>query len=64
MCTVSSEQYPEVAVAKSLTVLHVHLNCRSVGRLAHPQVKILPLPGLEEKHIVAVIQLSKFVQLV
>jgi hypothetical protein len=45
----------EVEVVKSLTILHVHLNCRSVGRLAHPQVKILSLPGLEEKHIVAVV---------
>lgn len=44
-----------VEVVKSLTILHVHLNCRPVGRFAHPQVKILSFPGLEEKHIVAVV---------
>ena len=47
-----------------LTVLHVHLDSRSVGRLAHPQVQILSFPGLKEEYIVAVIELGQFVQLV
>jgi len=46
------------------TVLHVHLDCWSVGCLAHPQIEVLALARLEEENIVAVVQLGKLVQLV
>lgn len=46
------------------TILHVELDCRSIGRFAHPHVKILPLASFKEEHIVAVVQLSKLIQLI
>lgn len=47
-----------------LTILHVHLNCWSIGGFAHPQVQVLALSCFEKKDVVAVVELSKFVELV
>lgn len=40
----------------SRTILQMHLDSRPIRRLAHPDIKILSLPRLEEKHIVAVVE--------
>lgn len=42
----------------------MHLNSRSIWRLAHPCVQIFALARLEEKNIVAVVEFSELVQLV
>ena len=46
------------------TILDVHLDGGSIGRLAHPQIEILRLPGFEEEHIVAVVQIRQLVELI
>lgn len=46
------------------TVLKVHLDRRPVGSFAHPDVKIFPFAGLEEKHIVAIVEVCELVKLV
>ena len=46
------------------TVLEVHLDRRSIRRLAHPYVEILPFPRLEKHYIVAIVKFSELVQLV
>ena len=42
----------------------MHLHCRTVWRLAHPQVEVFPLSRLEEENVVTVIEVGKFIQLV
>lgn len=54
----------EVQLLHGVQVLDVHLDSRSVRRLAHPQVEILSLARLEEEDIVAVVQFGELVQLV
>jgi hypothetical protein len=44
--------------------LYVELDSRAIGHLAHPHVQILPLPGLKEHDIVAVVKLRQLVELV
>jgi hypothetical protein len=46
------------------TVLDVHLDGRSVWRLAHPCVQIFAFPCLKEEHIVAIVEFGKLVELV
>jgi hypothetical protein len=46
------------------TILHVHLDRRSIGRLAHPKIEILSFSSLEEKYVVAVVEFGEFIQLV
>jgi hypothetical protein len=45
-------------------VLKVELYGGAVRGLAHPDVEIFALAGLEEKHIVAVVEVGEFVELV
>lgn len=45
-------------------VLNIEFHCGTIGRLQDPEVKVLVLSCLEEKNVVAVIQLSNFVELV
>lgn len=47
-----------------LTILQVHLHRRSIGRFAHPNIKILAFSGLEKEHVVAVVQIGKLVELI
>lgn len=47
-----------------LTILDVHLDGRTIGHLARPQVQVLTLPRLEKEDIVAVVQLRQLVELV
>lgn len=42
----------------------MELDGGTVWRLAHPDVEILALTSLEEKDVVAVVEVGKFVQLV
>ena len=46
------------------TVLEVHLDRRSIGRLAHPYIKILPFPRLKKHYVVAIVEFRELVQLV
>lgn len=46
------------------TILQMHLDSGPIWYLAHPYVKIFALPRLEEKHIVAVVEFSKLIELV
>lgn len=46
------------------TVLHMQLDARSIRGFAHPHVKILPFPRLEEEDVVAVVQIRNLVQVV
>ena len=47
-----------------LTVLHVHFDSRSVGRLGHPDIQILGLARLEKENIVAVVEFGQLVELI
>lgn len=47
-----------------ITVLKVHLDRRTIGRFAHPDIKIFAFSGFEKQHIIAIIQFGEFVQLI
>ena len=42
----------------------MHLDRRSVGRLAHPYVEVLAFPRLEKDYVVAIIEFRELIQLV
>lgn len=42
----------------------MHLDRRTIGRFAHPDIKVLAFSGFEKKHIIAVIQFGKLIQLI
>lgn len=42
----------------------MHLHGRTIGWFAHPQVEVLPFSRLKEEDVVAIIEISKFVQLI
>ena len=42
----------------------MHLDSRPIRCFAHPDVQIFTLPCFKKKHIVAVVEFSKFVELV
>jgi hypothetical protein len=42
----------------------MHLDGRSIRRLAHPCIQVLAFAGLEEEHIIAVVEFGQFVELV
>lgn len=42
----------------------MHLDCRPIGRFAHPYVKVFALARFEEQNVVAVVELCEFVELV
>ena len=42
----------------------MHLYRRSIGRLAHPYVEIFPFPCFEKEDVIAIVELSQFIQLV
>ena len=46
------------------TVLEMHLHSWSIRCFANPYVQILAFPGLEEKHIIAVVEFSQLIELV
>lgn len=46
------------------TVLKMHFHRRAIGSLAHPYVQVLAFAGLKKKHIVAVVEFSKLIELV
>lgn len=54
----------EMQLLHGVQVLHVELDRGAVWRLAHPDVEILALAGLEEADVVAVVEIGKFVELV
>jgi hypothetical protein len=39
------------------------LDCRAIGNLAQPHIQIFALSRLKEKDVVAVVQLSQFIEL-
>jgi hypothetical protein len=49
---------------RTLTVLDVELDGRTIGRLAHPRIQILSFPCFKEQNIVAVVELGELVELV
>lgn len=46
------------------TVLEMHLHSRSIRCFANPYVQILAFPGLEENHVVAIVEFSQLIELV
>lgn len=42
----------------------MHFDCRPIWRFAHPYVKVFAFSGFEEEHVVAIIEFSKFVELI
>jgi hypothetical protein len=47
-----------------VTVLKVHFNSRAIGRLAHPYIEIFAFSGFEKEHIIAIIKVGEFVELI
>ena len=45
-------------------ILEVHFDRRSIGRLAHPYIEVLPFPRLKKQYIVAIVEFRELVQLV
>ena len=46
------------------TILEVHLDRRSIGRLAYPDIEVLPFPRLKKHYVVAIVEFRELVQLV
>ena len=46
------------------TILEVHLDRGSIGRLAHPYIEVLPFPRLKKHYVVAIVEFRELVQLV
>ena len=46
-----------------MQVLNVKLDCRTIGRLAHPCIKVFAFASFEEKDIIAIVQFGNFVKL-
>ena len=46
------------------TILEVHLDRRSIGRLAHPYIEVFSFPCLKKHYIVAIVEFRELVELV
>ena len=46
------------------TVLKMHFDGRTIGRFAHPYVKIFSLARFEKEDVVAVVEFGKFIELI
>lgn len=42
----------------------MHFNRRAIGSLAHPYVQVLAFAGFKKKHIVAIVQFCKLIELI
>ena len=56
--------FVHTASGSTRTVLEVHLDRRSIGRLAHPYIEVLSFPRLKKYYVVAIVEFRKLVELV